>query len=254
MKLAVITPWASPFMFTGYVDALMNLEHPDGYEVKFFRGTGWCPARRHIDGCEQALNWGAELLLIIGADQIHPPDMLKRLTARFEEGCEVISALVPCRGYVHWQPMMPFQPMAWRFKVNNEFRQYRGMELDGDMIHIIKREDGDLQRVNFIGSGVLMFHRDHLLALEKPWFRETIHFEDQKRTANMDCVFVWRLQQEAYAKAWVDTTIMVKHAHVFEIDDTFSERFADWQYGGGEAAICPTTKPGTLPETTIKEE
>ena len=252
MKLAVITPWSSPFMFTCYVDAMLNLKRPDGYDVRFFRGTGWCPARRHIDGCEQALEWGAELLLITGADQIHPPDMLVKLTGRWEEGYEVVSALVPCRGYVHWQPMMPFQPMAWRFKsasgkvgeVDTRQREYRGMDLDFDMVHIIDPADGDIQPVNFIGSGVLMFHRDHLLALEKPWFRETIHWEDMKRTANMDCTFVWRLQREAYARAWVDTTIKVKHAHVFGIDETFSGRFADWAIGGGEREICPDKKPG----------
>ncbi len=241
MKLAVGTPWSSPFMFTDYVDATLNMKHPKDYEVKFFRGSGWCPARRHINLCEKALEWGADLICIIGADQIHPTDMLEKLVGRFEEGYEVISALVPCRGYVHWQPMKPFQPMAWRFKSSKVsiMKKYEGMKITPEMVHVIDPKDGDMQEVNFIGSGVLMFHRDHLLALKKPWFKETINPEDQQRIANMDCIFVWRLQDEAHAKVWVDTTIKVKHAHVFKIDDTFQDRFEDWAIKNDEAEICP---------------
>ena len=240
MKLAVGTPWSSPFMFTDYVDATLAMKHPENYEVKFFRGQGWCPARRHINICEKALDWGADLICIIGADQVHPEDMLEKLIRRWEEGYEIISALVPCRGYVSWQPMLPFQPMAWSFKSSSNWkiREYRGMKEDEDMIHVINPHDGDMQKVNFIGSGVLMFHKDHLLALEKPWFRETIDMETQERMANMDCTFVWRLQSEAHATVWVDTTIKVKHAHVFHIDDSFSNRFMDWAQGYGDSTIC----------------
>ena len=50
----------------------------------------WCPARRHIDFCEQAVKWGAELICIIGADQVHPPDLLPRLYKRFQEGYDIV--------------------------------------------------------------------------------------------------------------------------------------------------------------------
>ena len=251
-KLAVGYPWASPFMWTPFVDSTINMRHPEGCEVKYFRGTGWCPARRHIDLCEQAISWGADLICIIGADQVHPPDMLCRLVDRFSQGYEVVSALVPVRGYVAWQDMKPFQPMAWRFKTNEELgstehRKYRGMELDADMIHVISRSDGDIVRANFIGSGVLLFHESHLRGMKKPWFFETLRDEkDYTRIANMDCTFVWRLQEEAGAKVWVDTTIMVKHIHEFEIDDTYSDRFSDWSRPGvGQLEICTFKKVGT---------
>jgi len=251
MKLAVGYPWSSPFMFTQFVDSTLNMRHPEGYEVKYFRGTGWCPARRHIDLCEKAIEWGADLICIIGTDQVHPPDMLERLIQRWDEGCEVTAALVPVRGYVAWQEMRPFQPMAWRFKTNtemgtNDYRQYRNMDLDSDMIHVIKREDGDLVKAHFIGSGVLMFHADHLLSLKRPWFYETIgNHEDQTRIANMDCTFAWRLQNEAFATLWVDTTIEVKHLHTFEIDDTYSDRFSDWDMPGvGDREVVNFKQPG----------
>ena len=246
IKLAVVTPWSSPFMFTDYVDAQLNLKHPPGCEVRFFRGSGWCPALRHINGCNKAIEWGADYICITGADQVHPADMLCRLMEDVIAGCDVIACLVPCRGYVHWQPMLPFQPMAWRFKYEGEngyttdmkCRAYGGMEADMDMIHIVDRKDGRLQKVNFIGSGVILFPADALLSLKEPWFRETVDPATQQRIANMDCTFVWRLQQEAYQQVWVDTEIIVKHAHVFQIDDSFQERFADWARGGGDPTIC----------------
>jgi len=258
MKFAVGYPWSSPFTFTKFAEHLPNLQKPDGVDVRFFRGNGWCPARRHAHICEQALDWGAELICIIGADQVHPEDMLPRLYKRFEEGYDIVSALVPCRGYVHWQPMKPFQPMAWRFKTNNEMgstkiRQYNGMKTDGDMVHVIKREDGEMVRCDFIGSGVLMFHKDYLLALEKPWFYESVNHESQEREANMDCKFVWRLQHEGLGKVWVDTTIMVKHLNVFEIDDTYQNRFDDWMYGtvGEKELINLETIQNLAPYTAI---
>jgi hypothetical protein len=253
MKLAVGYPWSSPFTFTGFTDNLANLQRPGGYEVRFFRGAGWCPARRHAHICEEALKWGADLICIIGSDQTHPEDMLPRLVDRFNGGCEVITALVPVRGYVGWQDMKPFQPMAWRFKDSDSsvVRPYRSQELDGDMLEVIKPENGDLQVVNFIGSGVLMFHRDHLLSLKLPWFSEMVDQKTQQRVSNMDCRFVWRLQMEAHAKVWVDTTIKVKHLHVFNIDDSYQDRFSDWMApNAGDPGIC---RYRPVPESTMGE-
>ncbi len=234
MKLAVGYPWSSPFMYTGFGENMANLKHPEGWEVRFFRGTGWCPARRHIHFCEQADNWGADLLLIIGADQVHPEDLLCRMVDHFNAGRPFVSALVPMRGNVNWQDMKPFQPMAWRLKYSEELeaqgiksRRYRNMLQDGELIHVIKREDGPLQRANFVGSGVLMVHMDLIRGLKKPWFYETVRHEDQQREASMDTKFSWRIQDECGEPLYIDTTIMVEHLHIFNIDDTFQDRFDD---------------------------
>lgn len=243
LKLAVGYPWASPFMFTSFTDATLNLRHPLGCEVRYFRGRGWCPARRHIHICEQAIAWGADLILIIGSDQVHPEDMLCRLVDRYQEGYEVVGALVPARGYVGWQQMAPFQPMAWRFKRdangNGAIGQYRGMKLDGDMIEVIDPAVAPVQEVDFIGSGVLMFPTATLEMLKKPWFYETIDPSNMQRLANMDCTFVWRLKLEGQARVWVDTTIKVKHSHVFDVDESYQHRFLDWKARGiGDPNIC----------------
>jgi hypothetical protein len=44
---------------------------------------------------------------------------------------------------------------------------------------------------------------------------------------------------EAFASCWVDTTIQVKHLHIFSIDESFPARFADWATPGqGDTTIC----------------
>lgn len=261
-KLAIGYPWASPFVFTAFVDATLNMRHPEGCEVRYFRGRGWCPARRHLDICEQALAWGADLILIIGTDQVHPEDMLCRLMDRYDEGCDVITAMVPARGYIGWQDMRPFQPMAWRLKRDTDgnrmvLPRYRkdgeAFTITTDMMEPIDPADGPLQECDFIGSGVLMFPTDVLRGLRKPWFFETVDPTNQQRIANMDCNFVWRLRAEAHVRVWVDTTIKVGHAHVFTVDDSYQERFADWTTPGiGDSSICrfaPIRPDQCVPQT-----
>jgi hypothetical protein len=236
-KLAIGYPWVSPFIWTYFTDSALNLERPKN--SRWFKGRGWCPARRHIDICEQAVEWGATHILILGADQMYPEDMIPRLISRVEnDGCEVITALVPARGCVPHMDMKPFQPMAWRFKSNTEFRKYRGYQHDADMTEVVKVEDGDLQRIDFIGSGVLMFSVDHLMMIPKPWFAEFFHLETMKRRASMDTRFVWELKTKAGAQVWVDTTIEVGHVNAMVVDRSYQDRFEDWNdIGYGECKV-----------------
>lgn len=214
--LAVGYPWASPFLYTDFVDAMLALERPEGVKVSFLRGEGWCSARRHIHICEQAVARGADLICIVGADQVHPINMLPRLIACMNEDCEAVAALVPYRGAHPVDGTKPFQRLAWK------------QNTDTGGFELIDPDSRAIQQINAIGSGVLMFQTHHLLKLARPWFRETIHTKDMTRTPNMDSTFVWRLQKEAGASVFVDTTIKVKHCNVFQIDETFSDRFADW--------------------------
>ena len=230
MKLALVTPWSSPFIWTKFTqnltELLLGFDRP-GYELAFFMGKGVDPAARHVSMCLQALEWGADLICIIGADQIHPPDMLNRLVDRWEEYDGVWSALVPFRGYVSWQHMKPFQPMGWRLRTDG-VEEVGRLEDNPQQWEPIDPEAGDVQRVDVIGSGVLLFHRDHLLALRKPWWYYRVDPETMQRVADMDTRMVWRLRSEAGAIVYVDTTIKVKHLHTFEIDDSFQDRFMDW--------------------------
>lgn len=243
MKLGIFWPWDSPFTFTGFTENVLNLEHPLGVEVKFFRAKGWCSARRHTDGYEKALKWGADLILCIGSDQVYPEDLIPRLLARYEEtGGGVITCLVPFRGFVAGQNMKPFQPLAWRV-VGDGTRSFRGIDQDADMMRQINPADGELQRVHIIGTGVLLIHRDHILKVKRPWFYDQVNRETLHLASDMDAKFIWRLQTEALAQVWVDTTIEVKHLHVFSIDGTFQDRFEDWSEKGGDENIVAYGRP-----------
>ena len=237
-KLAVTSAWSTPFAWTKYMEnvgkMLCRFDRP-GWTADYFLGKGIDPAGRHVSCCLQALEWGADAILHIGPDQVHPLDMLNRLVARFEQtGGDVITALVPSRGYIEWHDMEPFQPLAWRLRVDG-VRELRGFEHDRDMYELIDPADGDFQRVDVIGSGVMLFHRDALLALTPPWFWYACDPRTMQRVADMDTRFIWRLRTEAGCRVWVDTTIEVKHLHTFEIDGSFQHRFRDWKAGGGSA-------------------
>ena len=227
-KLAAVYPWTSPFILSAGVERFLNMRVPLGYELRWFRGKGWCQARAHNDGFEKALEWGADLICTLDSDQIHPEDMFTRLLYRIEGGCDAVSALVPFRGFNDVQKMVPFQKMAWR-RVSSD--------TDAESIDV---NDGDLQRIDFIGSGVIMFKAADLEQLKKPWFWDRI--EDGERLIRRpggDVSFVWALQRELGVQMWVDTTIDVKHLHIFEVDETFPERFADWsQPGNGDPTVC----------------
>ena len=152
--------------------------------------------------------------------------------------------------------MKPFQPMAWRFKSNTKPRPYRGFEKDSDMMEVVKVEDGDLQTIDFIGSGVLMFPVDDLMMIDKPWFGEVFHRESMKRRASMDTRFVWELKQKAGATVWCDTTIEVGHINPFVIDRTYQDRFMDWQevgYGECKANLeSLETEKSFLSESAVR--
>jgi hypothetical protein len=241
MKLALVTPWASPFIWTKFAlnvgQMLARFRRP-GWETQFFMAQGVDPAARHVNVCMQALDWQADLVCIIGADQIHPVDMLDRLVDRYEEtGGGVISALVPFRGYVAWQDMRPFQPMGWRIRCDG-VQEFQNSDTTPEMFEAVDPADGDLQRIDIIGTGVLLFHTDYLRELRPPWFYYRVNPQTMQRIADMDTQFVWRLRSEAQAQVWVDTTIKVRHLHTFEIDETYQERFADWATTESHEDIC----------------
>lgn len=255
MKLAFGVPWGSPFVYAQVLDTLMSLRRPAGFDTKFFRGYGWCPAARHIDLCRQAVNWGADYIVLLGADQLYEEDLLERLMGHASNGYGVVGALVPTRGWIEWIDMKPFQPMAWRFKYNDPTGPalgFEGIAKDQSNLEMLQPNTG-MQIANFIGSGVLMFHRDILLALKKPWFHETMSDpKEYKRRACMDTKFSFRLQREGGAELWVDTDIKVKHLHIFQIDDTFQDRFDDWKTDPdvGDKEIIEWDRGGVAPTTT----
>ena len=213
IKIAVCTAWGSPFSWTPAVYNLMNLKRPEGVEVAFYPGKGWCPARRHMYGVECAIKWDATHVCFLGADQVHELDILVKFTKHIKDGWKIITALVPVRGRLD-KNEKPFQPMAWKL-VDGEFKN-------------INPSDAPYQEVDLVGSGALIFDIKLLKLLKKPWFKEKITDNDYNRSPTMDTSFTYKLSRVSKSKILCDCTIGVKHLDTFAIDPSFGDRFSDW--------------------------
>jgi hypothetical protein len=210
-------------VFIAAFASMVNIESPEDCEVRWFRGAGWCQARRRTHACEQALEWGADLIAQFDIDQVYEPDVLKRLLARIDEGCEVVAAMVPCRGYIKVSKIRPFQRLGWKI-VDGTFEP-------------IDPSDGDLQEAEFPTSACAMFSAGLLEKLGQPWYFVKHDPKTYALSRAEDGMFFYRLKKLG-VKSWVDTTIRVEHLYTFRIDETFSERFADWAESGGDPEIC----------------
>lgn len=225
-KLAVCYPGDMASVFMAAFASMVNIETPQSCEVRWFRGIGWCQARRRTHGCEQALEWGAELIVQLDVDQVYEPDVLSRLVARYDEGHRIIAAMVPSRGYVESGKIEPFGRLAWRSTENG--RAYEPVDPN----------EGEVIQVDFPTSACVLFAASDLERLPKPWYFSQYDQDTWKIIAGEDGTFFVRMA-DLGIKSYVDTTIKVNHAHVFEIDGTFPDRFKDWAInGGGDPTIC----------------
>ena len=184
------------------------MQMPKGWSTRWFRGTGDCSARRHIHVCEQAIEWQADYICYVGSDQVHPENMFPRLVDRINQGYEAVAALVPTR--ISIGPGLPaFQKFAWR--------------LEDKKTVVIDPKEADIQKIDFIGSGVLMFAVKHLLRMKEPWFDHKFIDKKKNHDNTTDTLFVHRLGKEAGIQVWVDTTIEVGHIQAFPIDKHWGE-------------------------------
>lgn len=248
LKLAVVYPWGIDQGWTKSFHSMLRLRHPPDCEIEWGRGSGWCSAARHNHCFRQALNWGADLILVIGADQVyHDRDMLCKFVEHFRNGHECLTALVPMRGYMASQGTKPFHLVGWRVKrdADGNTKMHEGMNAED--AELVTREDGPLVRVQAVGTGVLMFPADVLRSMSTPWCVEIPTQPDFDRGSTADVGFVEKLQTEARLEIMCDTTVKVTHLHTFEIDDSFSERFKDWADGGGDPWLCDY-KPAPNPK------
>jgi len=205
-----------PTHYASAIESILNIRHPEGYEVRWFRGLGWCQARRRADAAEKALAWDSDLLAWLDVDQVYDPDVLERLVARVEEGYPCVAALVPVRGKSKALDS-PFDGAGWRL-VDDQFKQ-------------VTPEDGKMVRAEFPTHACCIFKAADIQKLLRPWYAYRFDAKTWEETEGEDSRFFYRLNKELGVETWIDTTIKVKHCHVFQIDDTYPERFRDWVPG-----------------------
>lgn len=221
-KLAIVYPTALPFTYTAFVERVLNLRVPAGYELRWLRGQGWSPARRHIHGLQQALAWGADLILLLDPDEVPPPDLLPRMVATLDGGwADAVTAVVPLRR--HGEGVGPaFSAGAW---VEKDQRT-------GQLERVPVRDETSLVPVDACGLGAFMFRAEVLEKLRQPWMKEKVKRADGVRDGTHDVRFTFRLTKELGLRLMRDNSLRVGHLDVFEIDGTFAERFDDWNDHG----------------------
>lgn len=218
-KLAVVYPTTLPWIYTGFVERALNLRPPEGYELRWFRGQGWSAARRHIHGCQQALAWGADLILLFDPDEVAPPQMLDRMVDHIDSGrADAVTAVVPLRR--SGQGLGAFGPAGW-------------VDSGGGQLERVPVEDEtSLVRLDCCGLGAFMFRADVLRLLRQPWMKEKVKRPDGRLEGTHDVRFTFRLTKEAGVRIMRDNALRVGHLEVFAIDDSFAGRFGDWEHLG----------------------
>lgn len=225
MKIGIIVPWDSPFMFTVNAFNMLNWERPEGYEFNFIMGVGWCPAARHNDGIAKAQDWNADLILFNGGDHLCPKDIIPRMLKRISEGWDIVQATVPSRG-ICGRSGIPFDSIS--YKVVGNMPQHEPMlHAPKDSIEIIKGRDKP-QQTHISGTGNILMKAEILDGLEKPYFKEFIKPDGRySRYPVQDSNFVYNCTVIAGAKMFYDTTIKLVHLDIFGIDESYTGRFGD---------------------------
>ena len=229
-KLAVLVPWDSPFMWTKPAFNLMNLEVPEGWQLRYISGAGWCPATRHNNAMARGLNWGANALYFHGGDHVVDEDILVKLIGHLEDGWDMATGWIPSRGMFGIKHDLPFPNLA--FKLKDGVTSLPGpmpvLDFDQENMELIHDDDAPSQEIHMIGTGSLMLKCEVVKDMKRPWFQEVIRKDGfYGRFAVQDSYFVYRCCVENGFRLWLDTTIKQYHIDAFPIDKTFKERFKD---------------------------
>ncbi len=212
-KILVGVPWTSAFMHTRWVDAALKMKAPGGYQIEWLRGLGWCPARRFNYLVEKATALDADLIAFLDGDVVVPSEWLEVMAKHIEQGSEVVASPVPMRGRVHEQ-YEPFELMAWN-------------AVDGK---VENAAGSGFAKVGYVSMSAVMMDmkvfRDNpsLMARHK-------HERNYREPGNTTDSLLMEDLKKCGVDVFVDPSMSVRHIHSFEIDETFSERFADWAVG-----------------------
>jgi hypothetical protein len=224
-KIGIVIPWDTAFIWTAPAFNMLNWQRPEGYELNFIRGVGWCPAARHNDGVEKALEWGSDLVMFNGPDHLCPKDILPRMLQRISEGWDMVQAMVPSRG-VCGIGGNPFHAMSYKI-VGDMPKDLPMLTADAKSIKVITYAD-EPQQSHVCGTGNILMKAEIFDGLQKPYFEESIKKDNKYgRYAVQDSTFVYGCTILGGARLFCDTSIKLVHIDAFGIDETYQERFKD---------------------------
>lgn len=137
-------------------------------------------------------------LLMLDSDQRHPLDIVQRLARHVIEKPErkIVAGL-----YHNRRP--PFEPLAWK------------QGDDGLYYQFVEWQDGLIEGVDLVGTGILMIHREVFETLERPWFAYTydrIEEERENYVYPTEDIYFCQKARAAGFEICIDTTIDSPHA------------------------------------------
>lgn len=215
-KLGIVLPWDIDIP-KKFFDSFMKMVKPRPMEI--FRGEGTRAHLRHERACASALKKRCSHIAILGVDQTYPADILNRL---LNHHLDVVTALVPM-GKLRMDEMKrngtkPYQAGVWA----NVHEKPDG-STGGDLV---THATGDLVEIDLVGTGCLVFESKILNKIPRPWFMDEYLPGSAELRVLQDINFCIKIRKAGY-KIWCDTVPKIKHIREFEIDETFSARFAD---------------------------
>lgn len=202
-------------MLTRWVESLISIKCPSGYSLKWVRGRGWCSARHIHSMIEQAQAAEADIIVFLDADVVVPPHWLESMVKHYEQGVRVVSAMIPMRGQA--DPIFkPFSGMAWNVR-------------GGAFVGI--DPNGGLQEIDYASAGAVLFDATIFDELPRPWTQERVDVKHGylRKGGTPDNTLLLNIKETLGIKIYADPSVKVKHLNLFEIDETFSERFSDWE-------------------------
>lgn len=182
-RVVMAVPLASPFIYWRTVAALLEMERPLESDLMVFQGALVDRARNYL--VDQMLNHplNPTHIFFLDADIVPAADTLMRL----------LRHRMPIVSGMYRRRLPPYEPMALLRR--------------GRMLHPVPVKGPRLRRVDVVGAGCLLIHRDVFEKVRPPWFTS-----EWRRDGHLseDFSFCEKAQKAGY-RVMVDTTVNPLH-------------------------------------------
>jgi hypothetical protein len=217
-KIGIVVPTNRDHTMTAFWHRLCQIQafaFRQGYDTQVFIGNGYIPAEMHDDGIAQALNWGAEAVLIVGTDELHPENIIPWFDS------QPADILVP----VIYQRTGHFDSCLYRtveFEENGE-----KVNTPAGLTDVPENEKEPLFEVEAAGSGGMFVRKEVFAKLPIPWFRDLFDMKDKRpfsrRVFGHDIVFCIAARSAGF-RIYADLRVRSKHMTIMAVDDAFKRR------------------------------
>jgi predicted SAM-dependent methyltransferase len=187
--VVVATPTLEPRPLSWeWLDAMANLTFPLGASVSRLRIHGKDVAEARNEIVASALNMGADYILMIGDDNLPPPNLFALLHRHREH---LVTG-------VYWTKGYPSQPYLWDGLLKGHYTDWKY---------------GEYFPVDFGGCDALLAHTDVFKAIEYPWFTREWTFEPGQHVGShyTEDFYLYTKAREKGFRLWVDTAAQLGH-------------------------------------------